>query len=556
MTSQSTSGLKAFLEAYKHHKASRLKQAESICRQILQADPDNAHANNLLGIIALQAGRNEIAVQLISRAIKTNPHEAFFYNSLGNVLKEQGKLDKARKAFNKAIHLNPDYAEAHSNLGGVLKAVGKQQEAIASYRTALSINPQYVEAHSNLVYGLLSLPSSTQKEIYQEAKKWEQQHAKPVYSKQRPHDNSKEEKRRLRIGYISPDFRSHAVNVFFEPVLKVHNRKFFEIYLYANVGHPDKASKRLQSEADHWLSIVGTSDEKVAERIRKDRIDILVDLAKHTNGNRLLVFAYKPAPIQVTWSGHPGTTGMQAIDYRFVDELVCPRGREDEISSEELIRLEHGLFCFEPTADAPGVTDIPVKKAGRVTFGSFNNLHKINTEVIALWSEILNKVPDSHLVLIGKPFVEKSTKKHFLDLFAGHGIEAARIELIPRIPFQEYLVLHGRIDIALDPFPYNGHTTTCDNLWMGVPVITLRCRTNSGRVGASILTRIGLQDLIAENRQEYVKKAITLAEDHDRLAVLRAGMRDRVLASPFCDVKAFTENVEDAYSRMWKRYVE
>ncbi len=311
----------------------------------------------------------------------------------------------------------------------------------------------------------------------------------------------------------------------------------------------------MQTEADRWLSIVGISDEGVAERIREDRIDILVDLAKHTADNRLLVFAHKPAPVQATWMGYPDTSGMQAIDYRFVDELMCPMGKIDELNSEELIRLPYGYFCFEPRTDAPDVVDTPVKKTGRITFGSFNDLHKINTEVIALWSEILNNVPNSHLLFVGKAFVEVSAKKYFLELFSKHGVEAERIEMITKVPLHDYLALYGRIDIALDSFPYNGHTTTCDSLWMGVPVITLQCRPNCCRVGGSILTRIGLQDLIAENKQEYVNKAVALAENHDRLALLRAGMRDRILASSLCDVKAFAKSIEDAYLKMWERYI-
>ena len=625
MTSQQADNIRQALElAVGHHQAGRVSDAEIIYKQVLLAEPDNEHANHFLGIIASQAGKNNLAVQFISKAIEINPAEPSYLMNLGNVyidqikpaeaemsyrkalairpdypdalynlgnalrqldrfdesaasfqkaidlkpdyakahngkgvaLREQGRLDEAVASYRQALAIESDYAEAFNNLGNVLQELGSQDEAIINFRKALLAAPDFLVAHSNLLYALNYHPETTQEDFFAEAQKWDRQFARPLAAKQQTHVNSRDRNRKLRIGYVSPDFRTHPVSSFFEPFLNARDRQRFEVYLYSNVMKTDLVTQHLQTETDHWLSIVGIEDEGAADLIRQDRIDILVDLAGHTANNRLLVFAGKPAPIQVSWLGYPNTTGLSAIDYRLTDAIADPVGETDRLHSEQLIRLEHGFLCYQPDSSAPDVAEPPCLIKGHITFGSFNNLTKVTPEVVKAWSEILQAVPGSRLVMKSKQLGNEKTRVRYLEMFGKQGIASERIELIGWLPEKEsHLGLYHGIDIALDPFPYNGTTTTCEALWMGVPMVTMLGNRHSGRVGASILTRIGLTDFIADSEPEYTHNAVALAEDHGRLSALRDGMRQRIIASPLYDVKAFTKSIEEAYCMMWDRYV-
>jgi predicted O-linked N-acetylglucosamine transferase (SPINDLY family) len=325
------------------------------------------------------------------------------------------------------------------------------------------------------------------------------------------------------------------------------------VYCYSDVKSSDVVTDEIKRLADHWRPISGQPDAAVADQIRKDGIDILVDLAGHTAGNRLPVFARKPAPVQVTWLGYPNTTGMPVIDYRLTDEIADPQGEADQYHSETLIRLPDGFLCYDAPDNVPDVSGLRARKTGRITFGSFNNLPKINEEVIRLWSRLLHNVPNSCLLLKSKQLADEPTRQRFLELFSATGIGSERIKLLPRTPSTAgHLALYHQIDIALDPFPYNGTTTTCEALWMGVPVITLRGNRHSGRVGASILTRIGLQEMIAESEGQYVQIGMKLAENIDRLEQLRSQMRQRMKTSPLCDGKCFARTMENTFRNIWK----
>jgi len=549
-----------FMEAYANlgnifNELGRDKEAIQCLNKALQIKPDSAMLYVNLGSIFAKQGNIDRALFLYKRALEVNPNYSIAYNNIGSAYREQEDFNKAQEYYQTAIKLSPQYAMAQCNLGSLLLLTGKPDEAIEHYRKAISIKADYAEAHSNILYALNFMPSISQKEIFKESIQWEDIHAKNLLKSNQVYANDIGEKRKLRIGYVSPDFRNHSVNFFFEPVLNGHNKKCFEVYLYSSVIKPDYITERLKTAADHWRSIVGMNDETVSKMIVKDRIDILVDLAGHTAGNRLLVFGYKPAPSQVSWLGYPNTTGMHTIDYRIVDEITDPVGTGDDLHSEELIGLPNSFFCFQPTVDSPDVEDVSRKKTGQITFGSVNNLAKLNKEVLDLWAQILYKIPNSRLLIFGKSFTEKNGRNRFLELFSGNGIEEDRIEMISHVPHLKFLDIHKRIDIILDPFPYNGHTATCNSLWMGVPMITLRGKSHVARVGASILTNIGLPELIAENKEEYVTKAITLAEDTGRLRSLRKGMRTRMKNSPICNAKAFTESLESAYTRIWEKYI-
>jgi protein O-GlcNAc transferase len=310
---------------------------------------------------------------------------------------------------------------------------------------------------------------------------------------------------------------------------------------------------RIKGCADHWRSVVGLSDDAVAQLIYDDRIDILVDLAGHTANNRLLVFARKPVPVQATWLGYPNTTGMSVMDYRFTDDVADPAGESDRYYTERLVRLPQGFLCYAPLHGARDISPPPALREGRVTFGSFNNLPKVNGQVVEVWSKILSLAPGSSLVLKSKPLMDEGVRRRYLEMFSMCGVPAERIlfEGYTRTT-QEHLSLYNRVDIGLDPFPYNGTTTTCEALWMGVPVVTLKGNRHSARVGASILSRVGLEKLICATQADYVKAAVDLAADLERLKALRTQMRDRLIGSPLCDAESFAGMVEASYRTMWE----
>ena len=344
---------------------------------------------------------------------------------------------------------------------------------------------------------------------------------------------------------------------FVEPLLKGHDRQAVEVFCYAEVTRPDTVTAHLQGLADHWLVTVGLSDEELAERIRADGIDILVDLAGHTAKNRLRVFARKPAPVQVTWLGYPNTTGLEAIDYRLVDAVTDPVGEADAWASETLVRLEGGFLCYGGVKDAPEPTVPPCLKTGTVTFGSFNNPAKVSAATFDAWATLLSRLPQARLLLKGKPFADAATRALFLARLGERGVAAERVELVAWLPgAAAHLALYHRVDIALDPFPYNGTTTTCEALWMGVPVVTLRGDRHAGRVGASLLSQIGLTDLIANSVEEYVAIALALAGNPGHLHELRRSLRSRMAASSLCDGRAFARKMEAAFRTMWQVWCE
>ncbi len=314
----------------------------------------------------------------------------------------------------------------------------------------------------------------------------------------------------------------------------------------------DDTTRSMMREANHWRNVIDLNDEAVVELIRKDNIDILVDLSGHTAGNRLMVFIYKPAPIQISWLGYPNTTGLTAIDYRFTDSIADPVGDSDKCHSEQLIRLPNGFLCYKGDDSIPPPKVLPCIKHEYVTFGSFNNLTKVNNHVIKLWSKILRAVPNAHFILKAKQLADSETKFRYLDMFMKEGIDSDRIELHSTLSkVEDHLALYNSIDIALDPFPYNGTTTTCEALWTGVPTITLKGSRHAGRVGASILTHVGLEEFIAESEQEYIEIAVKLAEDTSSLAKIRSGLRQQMKNSVLCDKKLFTRNIEKVYFDLW-----
>jgi len=339
------------------------------------------------------------------------------------------------------------------------------------------------------------------------------------------------------------------------PVIARHDRAAFEVVCYADVARPDAVTARFQAMADHWRPISGLSSEALAERVRLDHVDILVDLAGHLAPHLLTAFARKPAPVQLSWIGYVNSTGLKAIDYRLVDAVTDPPGQADACASEQLVRMPGGFACFEPPEGAPTPGPVPSLGAGHVTFGSFSPPSKLSDGVLDAWSGILRRIPGARLVLKAAAFDDAGARTHLLDRFAQRGIDAARIDLVSWIANSAgHLALYDRIDVALDPFPHNGYTTTCEALWMAVPVVALAGERHVARISASFLARVGLQELIADNLERYVDLAVALAADTARLAELRRSLRPRMAASPLCDAQGFTRQLEAVYRAMWRRW--
>ena len=532
----------------------QLNEAIAAGRQAVLLMPGSAEAYNHLGAALKEKGDLNDAIAAFRQAIFLRPEYAEAQNNLGTTLKDQGQFDEAIAAFRQLIALRPVAAEPYNNLGSALADAGQLSDALAAYRQALALRPDYAEAHSNIVFTLLYDPAADSQTIADELRRWDQQHAQPLRKFIPIHQNDRDPNRRLRIGYVSPDFRDHVVGRNLLPLFLNHDRKQFDITCYAQVPRPDAMTQRFQQLSDHWRSIVGQSHEKVAEQIHADQIDILVDLSLHTSGNRLPVFARKPAPIAVSFAGYPGSTGLSAIDYRLSDPYLDPPGSNDSSPPEQTIRLPHSFWCYDPLDDREiPVNDLPANKNGYITFGCLNNFSKINDDIFTLWSQILRQVENSRLLLLAQ---HGSHRQRTLDRISHEGIDPQRVEFIPFQPRRDYLQLYHRIDIGLDTFPYNGHTTSLDSFWMGVPVITLVGHRPVSRAGWSQLSNLGLTELAGHKEEQFMQIAVELARDLPRLAELRASLRNRMEQSPLIDAQKFARGIESAYRQMWHAWIK
>ena len=537
----------------------RSQDAEQSYREVLRIDPRQSDARNNLGLVLLYSGRAEEAAEVFRdlSADKRNGAIALIaHTNLALALMELDRYQDAEASARNALALEPHYAPALDNLGCALREQGRVEEAIVQYRHAVSRHPGFLAAHHNLLLALNYCSDRDTKAIFAEHRHWAQHHADPLFE-HRGYGNERDVAKRLRVGYVSSDFRSHSVAFFLEPLLASHDRSQFEVYCYSNVARPDATTDRLRGLADCWRTVSGRSDQQVTENIRQDGIDILVDLAGHTFGHRLLVFARKPAPVQVTWLGYPNTTGMMAMDYRLTDAWADPLDDGDARYTETLVRLSRGFLCYHPLPDSPPVSDLPSRAAGYITFGCFNNSAKITAPVLDAWSEILKAVPASRLLLKSRQLRDPPLRRRFEVEFQNRGVDPERVEMAGRIESKYgHLDLYGRVDIGLDPFPYNGTTTTCEALWMGVPVVVLAGDRHAGRVGVSLLTSANLTELIARTVPEYQRLAVELAQNSEHLATYRSAMRDRIQQSPLLDAAGFTRAMESAFRAMWRKWCE
>lgn len=528
----------------------QLDEALTVARRAVELGPRQAEAWSNLGLILSDKRASEEAVRAHRRAAELKPDDPVILGNLADGLNDIGAVGEAAETAERAIAIDPGQVAALITLGNALKEQGRAAEACEAFARAATLSPATVSAGSNRVFTMNYQAGVSAAELFEAHRAWATAHAAGLAPDRTSFDNPPDPDRRLTVGYVSPDFRAHSVAHFAEPLLTAHDRQALRIVCYAQVANPDNWTGVFRTLADDWRSTVGVGDDEVVRQIRRDGVDILVDLAGHTANNRLLVFARRAAPVQVTWLGYPNTTGLEAVDYRLTDAVADPPGDADTLHTEALYRLP-GFLCYLRPRHTPPVA---VRGGdGPVVFGSFNALAKITPELVAVWARILRRVPGSRLVLKSRPLADAGTRERFRRLFAGHGIAAERLDLAGRTPTRGgHLGAYGAVDIALDPFPYNGTTTTCEALWMGVPVVTLAGDRHAARVGASILTRIGVRELIARDVDGYVDLAVVLAQDALRRRALRMGLRARVAASPLCDAEGFARTVEAAYRDMWR----
>ncbi len=564
-------------------EAGRLSEAESLARLRLRDNADDAEAQHVLGLLALRAGRLEEARVRLEGAVAAQPENALFrgnlglalkqaglraaaveqfeqalvraptfaaaWNNLGNTLSEMGRLVEAEAAFGELVRRAPSTPTWHLNHARTLTLLGRAAEAVEAGRRALRLQPENAVAHSNLLLDLHYLDDVSADAIFAEHRRWAERFAPAVPPAPVADPDPA---RKLRIGYVSADLYAHAVANFLAPVLGRHDRANYSVFVYANLKHEDQATARLRQEADGWCAIREMDDEEAAAQVRADRIDILVDLSGHMAGNRLLLFARKPAPIQATWLGYPDTTGLDAIDYRLSDAVADPPGEADRFCSETLVRLASGFHCYHPPDDAPMPAVRPADAS--VAFGSFNNYAKVSPACLRLWGRLLEVVPEARLVLKAKSLGDEQTRETVRRRFADIGVNPSRLRVLPPVTTRrEHLAAYGEVDIALDTYPYHGTTTTFEALWMGVPVVTLLGSTHAARVGASILTHAGLTEWIATSPEKYVELAASRARDVGALRARRPQLRGRISATPLLDAEGFAGKLEEVYRRWWRR---
>lgn len=472
--------------------------------------------------------------------------------NLGHICHFSGRLSQAIKYRQRAVELRPEEPSVYCDLGCSLIFTGQKEEGIEMLRRAVDMAPDDSDIHSTYLFRLHHLPDLGLRKLHEEHRRWAQIHA-PARLARISHDNTPQPDRKIRVGYISGDFRTHPVAHFFEPLLDEHDRTEVEVFGYSNTPRPDHVTERLKYKFDHYRHICSLRDKDIANLIEQDKIDILVDLAGHTPGNSLTVMAHKPAPIAVTYLGYPDTTGMGQIDYRLTDSLADSAWSQS-FCTEELVFLPDGFLCYRPPDYAPPVGPLAALRNGFVTFGSFNNNSKINSETISLWAQILQSTKGSRLVLKSRAGDDDGVRQIYYRQFEAHGVSRDRIEIQGQKPAVEYMQIYNSVDIAFDTYPYNGTTTTSDAMWMGVPVISMVGRHHASRVGLSILTRVGLDSLSVPGPSEFVAKATSLAQNLETLVDLRFSMRRRMTESTLCNAKGFARNVESAYRQMWQRW--
>jgi predicted O-linked N-acetylglucosamine transferase (SPINDLY family) len=560
------------------------EQAAACFQRTLALNPDLHQVYNNLANALMGLGRAEEAAACYRRAIQGDPNLVVAYNNLGNVLLRQGKFAEAVENYQQAIARKPDYVEPHSNIAPALQALGRIDEAIAYCRRALEMRPDFNHAytnmglalqdrgeireaiaayqqtlrlkpdehytHSNVIFAMHFCPDLDPAALRAELRRWNERFAEPLVPSRQPHPNDRHPDRRLRVGYVSADFNGHPVGQFMMPLLEAHDRVAVEVVCYSSVSAIDRITELCRQRADIWRDVRGLNDAQLADAVRADQVDVLVDLSMHAFGSRLLTFARKPAPVQVTYLAYCSTTGITGMDYRLTDRYLDPPG-EPRDYSEQSVYLPDTYWCYQPFRVPESLQPASAGGGQTLTFGCLSNSAKLSEPALAAWAALLHAVPGAKLLLHAR---QGGQRDRVQQLLAAKGIGPERLEFVDRVSAPEYYRTYQRIDVVLDPFPYGGGTTTCDALWMGVPVVTLAGRIAVGRGGVSILSNVGLPELIAQDVGQYVTIAAELGRDTARRAALREGLRARMQQSPLMDIARFARNIEAAYRGMWQRW--
>ena len=530
----------------------RLAETAAIYRQAIAIEPNKAIRHSNLGKILYDLRRFADSEVSCRRALQIEPKCAAAHNNLGLALKDMGRLTEAEASFRQAIECQPDMAETFCNLGNVLHELGDLVEAEKSFRIAIQLEPDSALFYDNLLHFLSLTTETNAAELFAAHRRFGELFEVPLRSGWLPHSNPKDPERRLNVGFVSGDFFNHAIANFIGPLLgPLSQSEDLELHSYYTNVVDDPVTQQLRTKFTHWNEVAGLSEDELADKIRMDGIDILIDLSGHTAHNRLMTFAQKPAPIQASWMGYPGTTGLTAMDYFLADRFFVPSAQFDDQFTEKIVRLPAGA-PFLPNKDAPPISPLPALANGYVTFGSFNRINKIGPSAVALWSSLLHRLPDARMLLGGMP--ESGEADRLIELFIREGIARGRLEIHPRCDMRSYLNLHERVDICLDAFPYNGGTTTLHALWMGVPTLTLAGNTVAGRSGATVLGHVGLDSFVALTRADYVREGVTCASDLAGLSVIRAGLRERFAQSAQAQPELIAAGVKCALRTVWRRW--
>lgn len=526
-------------------------EAEACWRTSLELNPDYWEALNNLGKLLYDEGRHKEAADCFERGLVVAPTNDAAVNNLAMAWMALGQTERAEKALSKWVRDHADSAHTQKNLGGARFGLGDVDSAIACFRKALEIDPGMMGVRRSLMFAQGYSSGVSNADIFREHTDFAQRFETGLRTAWRAHENRPDTERRLRIAYLSGDFHAHAMAFAVEALLACHDHDSFEVFCYSTNAFADEVTGRLTSHADHWRNLVGVDDDAAAELIRNDAIDVLVDLSGHTAMNRALVFARKPAPVQVAWLGYMHTSGLAAIDYRVTDRWTDPVGTSERFHSEVLWRLP-SVMVYRPPDDAPAVTTLPSIGGAPFTFACLNNPAKMGPQTIELWAQILRAVPDARLMLGNTG--NAAIRRRFRGLFRDRGVDASRIMFKRKLSMPRYLALHHQIDLALDPFPYNGGVTSCHTLWMGVPFVTLAGERYVGRLGESLLHNVSLAQFIAHSPEQYVELACGLAADRAQLAAIRASLRERLATSRLLDAKGFAQGLESAYRAMWRNW--
>jgi protein O-GlcNAc transferase len=571
------------------HRGGRTAEARAVYERVLAREPGNPDALHLLGLLERDAGRLEDAAGLIRRAVRAAPRAADLHINLGGVLKDLGRPDEALACLRRAAALRGDHPQTYNNLAVVLRACGQLTEAAEAYRRAADLLPGFTDAlsslasvreeqgradlaiacrrealaaplgsvsedararvHSDLLLCLQYTQGHNGPAMLAEHRAWARRYAEPLCPKQGAAEftNDPAPGRRLRVGLVSSDFRSHPMARFLEPVMEGRQRDAMEIYCYSDVSRPDSVTARLKHRADVWRDAAGVGDGELASQIRRDGVDVLVDLNGHMPGHRLAVFARRAAPVQVSAIGYPGTTGLETMDFRLTD--VHHDNKTDAFHTEKLLRLPDCAWCWRPDPDGPEVTGLPAARAGRATLGCLNRLVKLTPRMAGLWARVLAAVPGSRLVALVPEGAElgPSPRGMLEAALRPAGVAPDRVVLLARRPRAAYMRLFQDIDLALDTFPYAGQTTTCDAMWMGVPTVTQAGPTHVSRTGVSLLRQVGLEELIADCEDDYVERAVRLRE-------IRQTLRERMRHSPLMDAGRIAVAWEQAFRSAWRAW--